>query len=62
LRYLAWTAVTAVHAGTADRGRAVTGFDRAADAERDRNELCTCGSGRKWKRCHGMERPLELVG
>jgi uncharacterized protein len=34
---------------------------RAADAERDRNELCTCGSGRKWKLCHGMERPLELV-
>jgi len=36
-------------------------FYRAADAERDRNELCTCGSGRKWKRCHGTARPLELV-
>jgi uncharacterized protein len=23
------------------------------DAKRGRNELCTCGSGRKWKRCHG---------
>jgi uncharacterized protein len=23
-----------------------------ADARRGRNELCTCGSGRKWKRCH----------
>jgi len=25
----------------------------ADDARRGRNELCTCGSGRKWKRCHG---------
>ncbi len=25
----------------------------AADAHRGRNDLCTCGSGRKWKRCHG---------
>src|SRR3954466_826459 len=25
----------------------------AADAERGRNELCTCGNGKKWKRCHG---------
>lgn len=24
-----------------------------ADARRGRNEPCTCGSGRKWKRCHG---------
>ena len=24
-----------------------------ADAKRGRNEACTCGSGRKWKRCHG---------
>ena len=23
------------------------------DASRDRNDPCTCGSGRKWKRCHG---------
>ena len=23
------------------------------DAKRGRNELCTCGSGRKWKQCHG---------
>jgi len=23
------------------------------DARRGRNEPCTCGSGRKWKRCHG---------
>lgn len=25
----------------------------AEDARRGRNEPCTCGSGRKWKRCHG---------
>jgi serine-type anaerobic sulfatase-maturating enzyme len=25
----------------------------AEDARRGRNEVCTCGSGRKWKRCHG---------
>ncbi len=24
-----------------------------ADARRSRNDPCTCGSGRKWKRCHG---------
>ncbi len=23
------------------------------DAARGRNDLCTCGSGRKWKKCHG---------
>ncbi len=23
------------------------------DSRRDRNDLCSCGSGRKWKRCHG---------
>jgi uncharacterized protein len=25
----------------------------AADAKRGRNDPCTCGSGRKWKHCHG---------
>ncbi|HSB39518.1 MAG TPA: anaerobic sulfatase maturase [Gaiellaceae bacterium] len=25
----------------------------AGDARRGRNEPCTCGSGRKWKHCHG---------
>ena len=25
----------------------------AEDAQRGRNDLCTCGSGRKWKVCHG---------
>ena len=23
------------------------------DARRGRNDPCTCGSGRKWKHCHG---------
>jgi uncharacterized protein len=27
-----------------------------ADARRGRNEACTCGSGRKWKHCHGTRR------
>jgi uncharacterized protein len=26
---------------------------RAEDARRSRNDPCTCGSGRKWKHCHG---------
>ena len=25
----------------------------AEDAARSRNDPCTCGSGRKWKHCHG---------
>ena len=28
---------------------------RAEDRRRGRNEPCTCGSGRKWKHCHGSE-------
>jgi len=28
-----------------------------ADARRRRNQACTCGSGRKWKHCHG--RPAQ---
>jgi uncharacterized protein len=32
----------------------------AADARRGRNDLCTCGSGKKWKRCHGAE-PVEAT-
>ena len=27
----------------------------AEDARRGRNDPCTCGSGRKWKHCHGAE-------
>ncbi len=26
------------------------------DARRGRNEPCSCGSGRKWKHCHGATR------
>jgi uncharacterized protein len=36
----------------------IVGMYAAADARRGRNDLCTCGSGKKWKRCHGT----ELVG
>jgi len=41
------------------RGRApaeIMGRYAAGDAARGRNEPCTCGSGRKWKRCHGSTR------
>jgi uncharacterized protein len=29
----------------------------AEDAKRGRNDPCTCGSGSKWKQCHGGEAP-----
>jgi serine-type anaerobic sulfatase-maturating enzyme len=29
----------------------------AEDAHRGRNDRCTCGSGRKWKHCHGESAP-----
>ena len=32
----------------------------AEDARRGRNDACTCGSGRKWKVCHGAEAPLAV--
>jgi radical SAM protein with 4Fe4S-binding SPASM domain len=32
----------------------------AADAQRGRNDPCTCGSGRKFKRCHGA--PTIVAG
>ena len=31
------------------------------DARRGRNDLCTCGSGQKWKRCHGATLEAERV-
>ena len=35
----------------------------ADDASRDRKDPCTCGSGRKWKRCHGATyKPPTTVG
>jgi uncharacterized protein len=40
------------------QGRApseIVGLYEAADARRGRNDPCTCGSGKKWKRCHGAE-------
>ena len=36
----------------------IVGLYEAADARRGRNDPCTCGSGEKWKRCHGA----ALVG
>ena len=30
------------------------------DADRGRNEACSCGSGRKFKRCHG-DGPLPTA-
>jgi uncharacterized protein len=41
--------------GLLGRGADATGLRdwyAAADAKRARNDLCTCGSGRKWKKCH----------
>jgi uncharacterized protein len=31
----------------------IMGLYASEDARRGRNELCTCGSGQKWKHCHG---------
>jgi uncharacterized protein len=31
----------------------IVGLYAAEDARRGRNDPCTCGSGRKWKHCHG---------
>ena len=32
----------------------------AEDARRGRNDPCTCGSGRKWKHCHGDVERVSL--
>lgn len=32
------------------------------DTRRGRNEPCTCGSGRKWKHCHGAAGGFTLTG
>ena len=34
----------------------------ADDAARGRNDPCPCGSGRKWKKCHGRPPPEYPVG
>ena len=48
------------------RGRApseIVAHYAAQDARRGRNEPCTCGSGRKWKHCHGAEpSSVRLAG
>jgi uncharacterized protein len=33
----------------------------AMDAQRGRNDPCTCGSGRKWKHCHGRARDASTA-
>ncbi len=33
----------------------------AEDAKRGRNDPCTCGVGRKWKRCHGGDVGREAI-
>jgi uncharacterized protein len=35
----------------------IVGIYAAQDAKRGRNDRCTCGSGRKWKHCHGTAPP-----
>ena len=37
------------------------GLYATEDAARGRNDPCTCGSGRKWKRCHGDGAPVSGV-
>jgi len=37
----------------------IGGWYASRDAERGRNDPCTCGSGRKWKHCHGT--PVTAV-
>ena len=32
----------------------------ARDAQRGRNDPCPCGSGRKWKHCHGDKAQTAL--
>jgi serine-type anaerobic sulfatase-maturating enzyme len=40
----------------------ITRLYAAEDARRGRNDLCSCGSGRKWKRCHGGETRQPQAG
>ncbi len=32
------------------------------DSRRGRNDPCTCGSGRKWKQCHGDSARATVAG
>jgi uncharacterized protein len=48
--------------GLLQQGRApseISGWYASRDADRGRNDPCTCGSGRKWKHCHGT--PTTIV-
>ncbi len=47
------TMVDLLHSGKAPAE--IVGRYAAEDRRRGRNEHCPCGSGRKWKRCHGGE-------
>jgi uncharacterized protein len=38
----------------------ISGWYASGDADRGRNDPCTCGSGRKWKHCHGT--PMSATG
>jgi serine-type anaerobic sulfatase-maturating enzyme len=51
-------------AGQLNRGGApaeVMRFYAAEDARRGRNAPCSCGSGRKWKHCHGAPQSRSAV-
>jgi preprotein translocase subunit SecA len=47
-------AVAAAAAGAAGAGAGVTNADAAAFARVGRNDPCPCGSGKKFKQCHGQ--------
>ena len=38
----------------------IIGLYASEDAARGRNDPCTCGSGRKWKHCHGNASPSAI--
>jgi uncharacterized protein len=39
----------------------IVGVYAEEDGRRGRNDPCTCGSGRKWKHCHGAAPPDRLL-
>ena len=44
-----------------DPAPAIVRVYASADAARGRNDPCSCGSGRKFKRCHGDQPPPSLA-
>ena len=53
-----------VMTGLLRRGADATGLRdwySAADAKRARNDPCSCGGGRKWKKCHGAPVAHDLI-